>query len=134
MLPNDLNFILNSYLKSYRNSPETKDIVNGIYFSDYRDRIALLLQSSEVTVICAEDDEDHIIGYAVHRLIGDWPLIHYVYVKHPFRGMKMATTMLETLYPEFGHRMSVVSHMPKNWKKLKDKFNLIYNPNQARTT
>jgi hypothetical protein len=85
---NDVSFIFSSWLKSYRNTQ--KYVNSDVYFKGQHDLIELILRTSNVVVICTEDDEESIIGYVVYR--GN--TLHYIYVKSVFRNLGMARQLL----------------------------------------
>jgi hypothetical protein len=51
------------------------------YFGLYHPALTTLLRSNRVALAVAEDDEDAFVGFAC----GVRGVLHYVYVKHPFR-------------------------------------------------
>ncbi len=130
----DFNFIANSYLKSYRSGPEAKHMVNDVYFPEYKDRLQTMLKDGKVTIVCAESDEDQIIGYAIHSSLHAWGILHYVYVKYPFRRMGIARLVINTVLPDWGVRMTLCTHLPKNWSELSKKHKLFFDPKYSRET
>jgi len=87
----DINFIVNSWLKSYRAScPLVSDLV---YF-DYQKRLIMkIFETATVTLAIDPDDPAHIFGYIVH----EGSVIHYCYVKHSLRRFGIARALLATI-------------------------------------
>jgi len=93
----DVRFITNSWLKSYREAHTVKGCPNQLYFSYQHKIIEALLPASGVLVLCDTKDDDHILGWLVYQRAQDMVLIHYAYVKHPFRRKGLATNMIRAL-------------------------------------
>lgn len=121
----DYNFISNSYLKSYRNAPGVSILDNSIYYDEFKKRLDYLLLNTECIVACHVDDPDQIFGYR----IGSKPIIHYVYVKWPFRRLGIAKQLLADY--NLGNGATVVTHQPRGWSKLAEKYRLIFDPRYA---
>lgn len=90
----DKNFIFSSWLKSYRNAQAVKPVVNTLYYKEQHRVIEELLERSKVLVLHSPDDENNLIGYVVVEEIQGIPVIHWLYVKHTFRGMGLARILL----------------------------------------
>lgn len=129
--PNDFNFVANSYLKSYRYSPETKHLISQIYYDMYKERLKNMLASGEVTVACSDEDPDQILGYIIAGTVHGKPLVHYVYVKHVFRKMGVAKALLLAVVPGWGTRMVICTHTARRFTELREKYKLIYNSEYA---
>lgn len=129
-LPTDAHFLLSTWLKSYRNSGPVTKIPNANYFQGHQDLIVhiLSLQGTAVEVVCAKDDPDQIIGYVVYNKLA--PILHYVYVKYPFRKLGLGA-MLVSIIKEH-HKASGLplhcTHIARQWDVVSRKFNLIFDP------
>lgn len=132
--PEDFNFVANSYLKSYRTAPETKAMVNDIYFPEYKTRLEHMARSGSILVACSQDDEDQIFGYCIVGNIGNYSLLHYVYIKFPFRRVGLAKALLAVAIPDLGAYPTVVTHQPKSWQQVSAKYKLIYDPKYSKET
>lgn len=91
----DVRFITNSWLKSYRDSWAVKGCPNDLYYKYQHKVIEALLPSSGVLVLCDTQDEDHIVGWMVYQRAHGLVLVHYLYVKYPFRKHGFARQMVE---------------------------------------
>lgn len=130
--PSDFNFIAHSFLRSQRGSREARHMIDSVYYPAYKERLETMLRISDVYVVCAEADTDQIAGYLVTSKIGDWDVVHYLYVKHPFRRMGIARDALNHVLPLFGQAMTICTHLPKNWPVLAAKYKLIFDPQYVR--
>ena len=93
----DLPFIYNSWLKSYRDSPAVRSVPNSIYFAEHHNNLEGILSSAltEVWVACDAEDESNIRGYVVVEHEGDCEVVHWVYVKQPYRQSGVARALLK---------------------------------------
>jgi GNAT superfamily N-acetyltransferase len=132
--PEDFNFVANSYLKSYRTAPETKPMINEVYFPEYKSRLEHMARTGTILVACAQDDEDQIFGYSIVGLVGQYAVLHYVYVKFPFRHVGIGKALTLAAVPGFAERTTVVTHQPRNWAATSTKYKLIYDPKYAKET
>jgi len=146
--PSDKEFILSSWLKSFRNSDLSNFIPNDLYYTYHGNIVKSCLLRSLATVACNPEDEDQVYGYLVYELLGDIFIIHYVYTKNIFRDCGIAKHMLKSVYPQFGQAESFITHIDQttprivnNFKtkkpeikrtswfiKKRDDYKLIYNP------
>jgi GNAT superfamily N-acetyltransferase len=97
MKPNDLNFVFDSWLKSWRSNKYAGVIPNNLYYSTYRSTIeGLVGRGAEVVVAVNSEDEDHILGYVCFETTPDgFSCIHYLYVKDPYLKRGVDAILLE---------------------------------------
>ncbi len=129
---NDFNFIASSYLKSYRFGPETKHLINDIYYDVYKDKLNQMLETGSVTIACSDEDPDQILGYLISGQVHGRSILHYVYVKHLFRHLGVAKTLLQATIPGWGVRMTLCTHTARRFADLRDKYKLVYSPDQIK--
>jgi len=123
----DISFIFNSWLKSYRNSNQAHLVCNSIYFSEQHKLIERLVKDSKVIVACNNEDPTQLYGYICAGNIEGIFCLHYLYVKHSFRGLGIATALINA----FEHDVSsagIFTHMTKPMERLAIRFNLVYHP------
>lgn len=113
----DVNFVLNSWLKSYEDSGWTK-VAGKAYWKGHRIAILRLIRSAHVVIACDPEDHDTILGWACTN--GRY--VHYVYVKRAFRRYGLAKRLLadhvKMLSPVvYTHRWNPILHLipPANW-------------------
>lgn len=112
----DLPFIFNSFLKSYRDAPAVSGVPNTLYYDGQHALIERLLKDGKAIVACATDDPEQIMGYG----IGGASVIHWIYVKHPFRGFGIGKALEGALVgqaPEqvfYTHRVKATDRLVRN--------------------
>jgi acetyltransferase (GNAT) family protein len=133
--PGDLNFIFNSWLKSYYDgSYFCKRIKENVFFRYHHKVIEGILARSTTSVLIASDPEDSgvIWGYAVFERFNDErnvpnTVLHYVYVKESFRTEQVASQLMQA--GELDLNTCSFSHWTYPMNVIINKFpNLTYNP------
>ena len=123
----DVAFIFNSWLKSFRSSPFARVLSNEIYFAGHHKLIEKVLRRSQVSVVCNVDDSSQIFGYSVTERITGVLVIHYIYVKDSYRNMGIANTLLQNA----GHdkrNFSCYTHHTKPCDLIASRYSLLYQP------
>lgn len=123
----DLNFLLSSFLKSFRNSDESRQMSNEVFFDTYKPLWFQVLQNSLVVVASNPEDPSQIYGYAVYQSIGGVRVLHWVYVKFTFRHLGIAKRLFEHVDsdPATPTICTFISHV---FEKKKKKYRLNYDP------
>lgn len=100
MIEGDKNLILNSWLVSYyqqEQSHSLKGITKGCFMDEHR--AAMLEALSRSLVFCATDrhDTSQIYGWVCVEPedTASEQVLHFVYVKHPFRQMGICKALLK---------------------------------------
>lgn len=139
----DFNFIMSTWLKSYRDSDFAKSIPNDIYYNYHQALIYKILQKEDnsITVLCAPEDEDHILGYVVYNTKA--PIIFFLYVKYTFRRIGLGKMLFNAVRDFYQKEVKIPETMPekpeevlhiqcthkyKLWGVFASKYRLIYNP------
>lgn len=123
----DISFIFNSWLKSFRDSNFGKQITNTIYFAQHHKLIENLLQSCSVFVACNQSNPGELYGYICYEKVDGIFVMHYIYVKHTYRKLGIARLLAN--YSEFNEDLaSMYTHASKNSERLAAKYNMIYCP------
>lgn len=129
-------FILNSWLKSYRKeSVYGREITAEVFYSNHKDVVLELLARSKVLVVCNPEYEAQVYGYAVYETRGDAIVIHFVYVKAPYRELGIGKAMLAVIQGEHisgGDLPIVATHATRMFHKLGPKVGATYNPYLTR--
>ena len=102
----DLDFILSSWLRSCRNRHYFDAWDNDAYYNDasgFQAWVKAVLRRPETvqTIACPDDDEGQILGYAVTGP----NVLHYVYVKQPFRKGGIAKGLVGHALPRCGREV-----------------------------
>jgi hypothetical protein len=125
--PADYPLIYNSWLKSYRDSPTVKSVPNTPYFAGHHEIIERLLPLSVIRVACDPGKPGEIFGYAVAQDLAQGRVLHWIYVKHPFRGFGLAKA-LESALQNDCVPIVAYSHRVKNMERLLGDRAWTYNP------
>jgi len=123
--PSDLNFILNSFLKSMRAYPEFQHIPNQVYYPALKNELINALSENSSIVLCNSEDPDQIFGYVIFT-----PDVstYFIYVKYPYRQLGMARRLLMRAHPNLIQHPISATFTMKNWDIVSRKFNLVHNP------
>ena len=140
--PTDLDFIVSSWLKSYRNSDFANYIPNTLYYQYHKAIVMDLLKRSLVSMVVDPEDQDHVYGYIVYEA-GEMFILHYMYIKSAFRNFGLAKSILQKANPQFGVEEMYLTHLDKvdifqnsrgvikrnSWFiKKRSEYKMIYNP------
>jgi ribosomal protein S18 acetylase RimI-like enzyme len=124
----DVSFIFNSWLKSFRDSGFLcRAVPNTIYFQNHHKIIQKILKRSVINIACNPQDLSQIYGYVIGEYIDNIFVLHYIYVKHSFRKMGVARQLYNTFNHDTGNA-SCCSHLTKMTEKFLPKYNLVYHP------
>lgn len=124
----DISFIFNSWLKSFRDSGVlSRSVPNTIYFQNHHKILQKILKRSQANIACNPQDPSQIYGYIVGEYIEGIFILHYVYVKHSFRKMGIGKELLNSFDHDTGNA-SCCSHLTKMAEKFLLKYNMIYHP------
>lgn len=120
----DHPFVYSSFLKSYRDSPMVRGVPNTIYFSKQHDLIErFLTRASALPIVaCSAKDPTQIYGYILGERTANGLVVHWVYVKQPFRSMGIAAGLFDKLTAQaddieaiyYTHRVKTVEGLLKN--------------------
>lgn len=123
----DVGFIFNAWLKSFRNSEFTKELPNEIYFSEHHKVIEDLLKRYDVIVAANQEDPTQIYGFICAGYTDNVFTLHYVYVKHTFRRMGIGQALLNSFQHDPSYA-AIYTHHGRQAKYLAKKYNFIYHP------
>lgn len=126
--PTDFNFIVSSWLKSYRNSAPAQDISNPVYYTFQAELIESILRdpANICLILSASNDPDQIMGYVIFNTT--LPIVHYLYVKQVFRGRGIGALLLKAASNQHPGKTLQCTHVAKKWKIKARAFNLTHNP------
>jgi hypothetical protein len=92
----DIPFLYSSYLKSYR--PYFQYLGNDDFYGLHHRRMEEFLARGAIgAVAVATDDPDVILGWTLITVTESKVVVFYCYVKHAFRSLKIATTLMSQL-------------------------------------
>lgn len=124
----DLPFIYNTWLECYRETNAAKDIRDRVYYPEHHKLIENLFNiAMKVKIIHLSDSIDTVLGYLAYEPDPDAPIIHFIYMKNSFRGLRLARMLLE--HAELNPNHCYYTHRTNKSYWIDQKFpGLIYNP------
>lgn len=94
----DISFIFDSWLRSWRKSGWAGVIPNNVYFPLTRSVIEQLVgRGAEFLVACLANNPDHILGWICHELSGPDAVVHYLYVKDPYLSLGIGDALVQKI-------------------------------------
>jgi GNAT superfamily N-acetyltransferase len=95
----DKNFLMSSWLRSFKGSYYAGPIQNDMYWKVYQNVLERILRRKDVivSIACNPKNPGQIFGYLVLEETERMPTVHWIYVKQAFRGFGIAKTLLEQL-------------------------------------
>lgn len=132
----DVPFITSSWLKSYRDGYAVRGIPNNIYYYNQHKILEVLLPRAIVLVACNAEDPDQILAWCCAEVMDTALVLHYLYVKHPFRGFGLSRKLTEMLLASEKPPIVMYTHktlVAKNILKEKAR-DWVYNPFLLFTT
>jgi hypothetical protein len=93
---NDLSFIYDTWLKSYRcDSALGKSCKKSVYFDEYKLVLDRILLEANTIIAHFTDDTDLILAYMVYEP----GVIHYAFCKEAFRRLGIVTGLFKHAFP-----------------------------------
>ena len=81
----DVPFVFDSWLKSWRVNRYAGCIPNNLYYATTRANIErLVARGAVIKVACLDSNEDTILGWICYEQLDKDICIHYLYVKDPY--------------------------------------------------
>ena len=120
----DRPFVLNSWLKSYKDSLFATEVRDNIYYKWHSEIIHRILErgTTKTLIAASKEDSDVIVGYLVTEKIRGYDIAHYVYVKRAFNGLGVCKLLFQLYRPKY------TSHMTRAGRSIAEKAGLIYVP------
>ncbi len=136
----DLNFILSTWLKSYKDSDFGRAIPKEIFYSFHQKLVRTILghENNIVTILCAPEAPEQIVGYICHNIKA--PIVYFTYIKYPFRRLGLGKLLLNSLRDWYVKELDLpaehadaklliqCTHKFKVWGEFARKYSLVYNP------
>lgn len=124
----DAPFIYKSWLVNFRSSNDLEQVIDKhIYFENHKKIIEKILGESTCLLAVNPEDDHQIFGYIVYQKIKSLKILHYTYVKSPYRKLGIATMLKKIAFGEAGAAI-MTSHHTRMATILRYKWNLIFNP------
>lgn len=123
----DKSFFFNSWLKSFRFGTLCKNVENTIYYLNQHKIIEGIVKRSKVVVCCNADDPKLIYGYICWEIVDGQFVLHFMYVKEPYRKLGLAKMLMQQTGHDFT-TLGCYTHQTKVSYYYEEKYNLIYHP------
>ncbi len=126
-IESDYAYILASFTREMHKTVPYNFIPNKIFFPHYTKLINDILQKSQVSVACLEDDHEDIAGYLITQDYNESNLIVYwAQTKAIFRRLGVMKALLEP--HDYKKKNLICPHYFKLFKNLKESYSLIFDP------
>lgn len=123
----DYGFILKTWTQEHHKTHPWNFVPNAIYFPNQTNLINSILKDCPVLVACLDDEPNQIVGYLVGKPHDkDNIIVHYACVKGIFRRVGVLRQLLSAL--DYQNKNINCSHYFELFKKLKDRYSLIFDP------
>jgi GNAT superfamily N-acetyltransferase len=124
--PADYNFILNAWMRSFRDSMRT--MCNETYYAGQQNLISELAKRRQLVIGCDGDTPEWIAGFICGVPLEDNRLVvDYVYVKHAYRGRGIGRGLLQSLGWLSGQEI-VATHKTRGIDSSFGRYNATFNP------
>ena len=118
-VPGDVPFVMSSWLASFWDTGLARSGLSKGAFQDVHRRLVnAIVQRAPCAVASWESDPSVILGWVCFELHPN--ILHYVYVKEPFRQSGIASSLIESVFP--GHLDVMVTHKTPKWELVASRF------------
>jgi len=115
----DVPFITNSWLKSFREYGYFNiSIGNRTYFMKHHMLLEELIPRSIMIMAVNEENPDQILGWVCAEVVNTALVIHYLYIKGPFRGFGIARALYEKLVAVEEPPMIISTHLTRQGRSI----------------
>jgi hypothetical protein len=126
MKPSDFNFVINSWLKTYKYSgPHVRRMLDSEYYPAYGPVVESLIKRSDVYIAALREDTDVIIGYLALEPHANEDIIHFALVKDVWQKKGIGKLLLTAANPK---RKTYFTHWTSPVQSLVTKYDFIYHP------
>lgn len=113
--PEDSPFYFMAWLRSYReHSDVARKMDERIYFKWQQKVIERLLRRARLLIAYNPDDSDQHYGFICYESSAFIPILHYIYVKKPFRKLGIAGELLSLMGKQsfvYTHETDIVDQL-----------------------
>lgn len=126
--PDEMNFVLDSWVESYKRSPWSGAVRNDKFPGVMKDTIGGLLARGAQLTAAVEPETNRVVGWICHERKGDECVVHFVYVRAYARCMGLGRELVTRL----GGTSVFATHMTKQGQRLARKVGARFAPEIAR--
>lgn len=100
----DWGFVIGTWLDSFRDEPEAGMVSMESWYPSMEPELKKLLnrKASRTLVACGDDDPSFLYGFICGEPSQPVPLVHYVFVKQPYRRWKDKPGIASRLFAALG--------------------------------
>lgn len=124
IIPDDYNFIIQTWGRAYRTNYPINFIPSQIYFESQNKLINSILSTGTTIIACLDDEPNTICSYVVAEQKGDTLYLHWANTKAIFRRLGIFKSLLE----QFTYKNLIVTHHFSLFKNIKERYGMIYDP------
>lgn len=125
-LPEDLNFIFNSWISSYRRAKHNNNIPAPFYFHGQHKVIERVLRQAKTLLLVDANHTENIYAYMIYEEIEGIFCVHYAYTKNVYRGFGMQRKLLSLV--RSNESAGIYTQDSPAARFVADKANLYHNP------
>lgn len=126
----DVPLIFNSWLKSYKGAYFAKGIHPKSFYAEHHKVVSNLLQTCETFVAVDDSDATNVYGWICGEYIDGFLVVHFIYVKHTYRNLGVATALLRQ-FQVHDSGVSFYTHHNMISERLAVAYRFMYNPYMA---
>lgn len=112
----DLDFILNSSLKSIRDYYPL--VATQTFYKEFKPILNYVLQESN-TLLCVDpEDTQHIYSFLIYEFYNQYTLVHYGYTKYAFRRLGLFQKLINDAIPDHTNKDNkIIFTIPTNFTR-----------------
>lgn len=112
MVPSEEGFVTSGWKKSSRSSPQNAAVPNGVYYDRANRDVAALMARPTTQILVARDGEkpDFCLGFVVFEVVNGHFACHWIYSRHGFRRLGVASKLLRTALQQAGDSDLIYTH------------------------
>ena len=117
----DVPFIINSWLRSYwKATAHNQGIAKNAYYTYHHKLVEKAVKDELIFVAVNTHDSEQIFGWCCFKDQYEMHILHYIYVKQPFRRFGIAQALLNSI-----GSLDIITHKTEMGDLLSETF---YNP------
>lgn len=126
--PLDMGFIYTSWASYERHNTSAHLAPHSLFDEEQLAKMNYLAERSTMLIINLQQETDTIIGFIVFKINQDQTILHYAFIKSPFRNKGILTNILHYINPTKKSFILTAEPNPIVFKHLTKTFSIIYDP------
>jgi hypothetical protein len=114
----DRSFLINAWLKSFRDSPIGKTLTDDVYYKSFSQSVIAILDAPTTitTLATLKEEPSVILGFIVADKSQPLTVVHYAYTKWAYRKSGIAQHLFQSLKPT---TPTVCTHINRKFHELR---------------